>query len=173
VNEPISEVASHGGRPGATYRKTQITTGVSNSQTARNDSTTPSTDHQAPRTHRPLVVGSASSSDSSRAGAAASSGSHRIRPRHPTSFSPGRAIDANARRRPSPYRVAGSRLASARIGVRFSPASMSALSAPGAPMSSGSAARVRPVRSRTRSAPVASPVIQIASNATGTTAIPL
>jgi hypothetical protein len=68
--------------------------------------------------------------------------------------------------------VAGNRLASANSGVSCSPASISADSARGAPIASGSAAMVCPVSRRTRSAPAIHPVIQMASSAIGTTAIP-
>ncbi|GLY94673.1 hypothetical protein Acsp02_19280 [Actinoplanes sp. NBRC 103695] len=108
----------------------------------------------------------------SRAGAAASSGSQRIRPRQPIRDSSFSRIETKARRRPSPYRVAGSRLTSASQGVRCRPASISADSARGAPIASGSAAMVCPVSRRTRSAPVTRPVTQIASRHAGTTATP-
>ena len=49
---------------------------------------------------------------------------------------------------------------------------MSAESARGAPIAEGSASMVWPVSRRTRSAPATRPVIQMASSATGTTAIP-
>ncbi|GAA3337823.1 hypothetical protein GCM10020358_15600 [Amorphoplanes nipponensis] len=68
--------------------------------------------------------------------------------------------------------MAGSRLATASIGVRCRPASISADRARGAPIASGRAWMVCPVSRRTRSAPATRPVIQIANRATGTTAIP-
>ncbi|MFD0520466.1 hypothetical protein [Paractinoplanes durhamensis] len=68
--------------------------------------------------------------------------------------------------------MAGSSLASAISGVRCRPASISAASARGAPIASGSAAMVCPVSRRTRPAPATCPVTQIASSEIGTTAMP-
>lgn len=48
MNEPTATVASQSGFPGPTTRNTQTSTGVRPSQTARNDTITPSAPAQPP-----------------------------------------------------------------------------------------------------------------------------
>lgn len=174
VNEPTATVASQSGLPGPTTRNTQTSTGLSPSQTARNDTTTPSAPAQPPRANSPAAEGRASSTSSISAGAAPSSGSSSTRPRQPTidsAGSGGGATDTNARRSPSPYSEAGSSAASASTGVRCRPASISAAAARSAPICPGRVSIAGSVSRRIRPAPANSPVSQIASSATGTTAI--